>query len=210
MKANFSPVVIGTGGISDSLNGGKQIELRQEVTRYYDDGNSLNDSLFDGVGNSYTEKRVAWRAVPEDATIDVVKAQLEKFPKARLQRILASHIIMSDTQDNFYKNGFTGTNAEKAFADFKLRTKVTSTTWDKACQDAYIKIVTESQLVKAGEGNTSNLPVGSPIPYKGEPQYKVVVFSREGAEDLDLRNTTAVTEAVDLAPTSIAEEKIAA
>jgi hypothetical protein len=195
---------ITVGPISDALNGGKQVELRQTIRRGYDDSNNLSDALFSGLRASFDETRVTWRQVPEDATPEIVKEELAKYPDACLYRILSHKLIMNDGQDRLYKNGFVGQNADKAFADFKARTGLKSTQWDDACRAAFLKIVAEAQTVKYGEGATDGKP-GDPVLYNGKIQYKVIAFSKTAKADIDLRNEAAVEEGVVLAQRNVAE-----
>ena len=94
-------------------------EIKQTVTTksFYPSksvSNNLKDNPFStsefGFSESeYTseEKRVAWIDVPTDATAESMVARLATFPEATIYKILASHPIISDSQDYAINAGLT-------------------------------------------------------------------------------------------------------
>ena len=58
-----------------------------------------NDFGFKDKDYESRETRVAWINVPAGSTVETVAAQLKKFPKARLYRVLSNTPIISDIQE---------------------------------------------------------------------------------------------------------------
>lgn len=57
------------------------------------------DFGFESTDYKSTETRVAWINVPAGSTIETVREQLKKFPKAKLYRVLSNKPIISDVQE---------------------------------------------------------------------------------------------------------------
>lgn len=75
-------------------------------------GSSLEDNLFDNSEFGFTpkiytsvEERVAWLDVPITSTIETVVQRLNKFPKARLYRILSNQPILTEQQEYAVREG---------------------------------------------------------------------------------------------------------
>lgn len=204
MKKVFNSIEVGVGGITTGLNGGKQVELRQKITTHYDDSNNLADSLFDGVRQSFDETRVTWRGVPEEATKEIVAAELSKYPEARLRKFLSHEPILNDGQDLVYRSGFRGPNAAKAFADFIAKNEIKATEWNDECRAKFLAIVTESQLVKYGKDSKEG-KAEDPILFNGKKQYKVIAFTKEAKADVDMRIEKAVAESIIMTGETVAE-----
>lgn len=89
-----------------------QAQIRQTVTKTYkqNGSDSLSNPLFKsnefGEGESFNEIRVAWLPVPaEKNNVEAVKAQLVKFPNARLMRFLGLNPILSEEQTRSMESG---------------------------------------------------------------------------------------------------------
>lgn len=209
MRTTVSKITVDS--IGDSLKSDKigQAQIRQTIIRSYDaiqTSNSLKDALFTpeelGIESTdYTENRVTWVECAKDATVEDIQKQLAKFPQARIVKILSSSPILSDTQENVYKNGLRDTITAKPFTDFITKNAlVGKTEWDKECSDLFMTQIKERQLVRYGENNTSGKPADEAIPYNGKVQYRVLHFSVTAKEDIDMRVELAVTNDIVLAP----------
>lgn len=85
-------------------------ELKQTVTTksYYPSksvSNNMQDNIFGMADFGFEEQkfnnvetRVAWIDVPESSTNETIKAQLAKFPKAELYKVLSNKPIITDAQ----------------------------------------------------------------------------------------------------------------
>lgn len=204
---------IGTSLKSDELG---QAQIRQTITRSYDaiqTSNSLKDALFSpeelGIkSQDYIENRVTWVDCAKDATIEDIAKQLAKFPDARIVKMLSSTPILSDTQENVYKNGLRDTETSKSFTDFITKNAlIGKTEWDKECSDLFLAQIKERQLVRYGENNTEGKPADEPVLYNGKHQYRILTFSTTAKPDVDMRIQLATTEAIEISSNAIALER---
>lgn len=147
-----------------------QAQIRMQVITTYPEakaGNSLNDSIFDskefgfGDGQNFTENRVGWIDVPKGTSIEEVQATLEKYPKARIYRVMSLEPILTDEQRSAMATGISE-DAEGNTIDM-----------------AYYE---KTQMVKISAES------GEVILYKNLPQYRVTAFSINGKADIDLRS----------------------
>ncbi len=114
----FGPITI--DNVGPSLNPKKwQAQVRQIVTSKYPaarGNNSLSDGLFPastfGVGQEYEEVRVTWIPVPVNTKMNAVKAQLAKFPEARLVKTLSLRPILSEEQIRAMETGLSDKTEE--------------------------------------------------------------------------------------------------
>jgi len=152
----------------------KQAQLRMVISKTYPPariGNSLNDSIFDmddfefdSDGQEYEENRVAWIDVPVDATIESVQRKLDqKFPNARIYKILSLQPVLTEEQINAMEQGISTYTAEDGT--------------EKAVDMDYYK---EKQRIP-------NIETGEWADYKGLAQYRQTAFSATGKQDMDTR-----------------------
>jgi hypothetical protein len=150
----------------------KQAQLRMVIQKTYPAariGNSLNGSIYDlddfdfqTDGGVYEENRVAWIDVPVNATPENVQQDLQKFPNARIYKILSLQPILTEEQVNAMEQGIS----EYTAADGTV----------KPVDMDYYK---EKQRIPNEDGEWAN--------YKGLPQYRQTAFSPTGQEDIDTR-----------------------
>jgi len=159
----------------------KQAQIRTSVESTYPEagvGNSLNDSVFGsdefgfGDGQTFTENRVAWIDVPAELTVKQVQERLNKFPHARIYRVLSLTPILTDEQKRAMSNGIS----EYSDAEGEVH----------KCDMEYYK---RQQMVPTPE--TANLPreERQPMLYKGFVQYRITPFNKDGQADIDHRET---------------------
>lgn len=152
--------------------GTKTAEFKQIVTTHASYPtksvtNSLSDNLFSAEKDfgietedySNESTRVAWILVPEDATEESVKEKLKKAPKAKLQRILSNHPILTSEQNYAIENGLTTKDA-----------------------------IATSQILRYPKGADKEGEIILDR-NTDKPIYKVDVFRTGECEDLDKRNS---------------------
>lgn len=149
-------------------------ELKQKVKTksFYPSqvvANNLQDNIFSTSDFGFGEKeyesvetRVAWIDVPENATVESVQAQLAKFPKANLYKILSNRPIVSDTEANAINN-----------PEF----------------DFTLDMIANRQIVRYPESHDEAGEIA--LDSNNKPQYRRIAFSISGMEDQDLRTNDA-------------------
>ncbi len=147
----------------------EQAQLRMKVISTYPEakaGNSLNDSIFEskdfgfGDGQTFEENRVGWIDIPKGTTIEAVRSMMKHYPNARIYRVLSLEPILSEEQRSAMANG------------------ISKDTDGNTINMAYYKKV---QMVRPNSESDELLL------FKGSVQYRVTAFSRDGKEDMDLR-----------------------
>lgn len=162
-------------------NGKKMVaQIRSVVTSTYPEagvGNSLNDSIFGeddfgfGQGKSYPEKRVAWIDVPAGTTVEALQAKFNANPQARIYKILSLQPVLTDEQKRAMQNGLS----QYADADGVAHN----------CDMEYYK---QKQRIPTPETASIDDPAQhEPLLYRGYPQYRVTAFSKDGKQDVDMR-----------------------
>jgi len=97
---SYSKVTVSEVGIND-LTKDNQAQLRQTITKHYPGiriGSDCEDALFDEAdfgkeGSDYTEERVVFIRIPENATKEMVEAQLQKNPEATLYKKMSYNLL---------------------------------------------------------------------------------------------------------------------
>lgn len=214
METTFSKITVDS--IDKSFKGDlMQAQLRQTVTRSLPKSkisNSLADSIYSNAdlgiaSNDYNEVRVAWMYVSKDATVESVQVDLDKFPKAKLRRFLASQIILSDDQQNVYANGLSGDQLESFNTKYGI---AAGTPWGAEHVKFFLNNIADRQVVRYGEGNADGKPADEVVLFNGKQQFRRIELSATGAEDVDMRIKTEVKtiEDIELAPTAKAEASV--
>jgi hypothetical protein len=176
-----------------------QATLRMKVKSVYPEsgvGNSLNDSPFGtsafgfGDGQSFIEERVAWIDVPVGSTVQSVQEQLDKFPKARLYRVLSLEPVLSEQQKRAMEAGIS------TYSDEQGNPSRVDMNYYKGKQAVVDKTT------------------GEVITYKGKVQYRIIAFSTSGQADIDMRpaqyNAAAHTEVFAMnAPANVKQAAVA-
>jgi hypothetical protein len=119
------------------------------------DFKGIEDKAFESI-----ETRVAWLDVPEDATVESVKAQLAKFPEAQIYKVLSNKPIISDSEQYAINN--------PELSDVTL--------------DSYAN----RQIVRYPKGNENE---GKIVLVNGKPQYRRTPFFATVMPDQDMRTS---------------------
>lgn len=187
-------------------DGHKQAQLRMEVTTG-GGGNNLRSDLFSNeeLGReTFTEQRVDWIDVPSDATVETVEAVLTNYPSARIFKILSNKPELSDNQERVITYGLSG----EAFEEFKATHEIEAEEWNEECAAKMLQVIADSQVVRYGENNTEGKPADEPVlDRKGQLQYRLTLFSKDGQKDIDKRSGVAMLSSLPLAdnPAYVAE-----
>jgi hypothetical protein len=119
------------------------------------DFKGIEDKPFESI-----ETRVAWLEVPEDATVESVKAQLAKFPEAQIYKVLSNKPIISDSEQYAINN--------PELSEVTL--------------DSYAN----RQIVRYPKGNENE---GKIVLVNGKPQYRRTPFFATVMPDQDMRTS---------------------
>ena len=131
--------------------------------------NEAQDNIFANedfgfAAQNYTssETRVAWIDVPENSTVEIVKAQIAKFPGATIYKVLSNKPIL--TSDQKYAVNVS---------------KVTT-----------VDVIASRQAVRYPETHDDATLRGKLIlDQNGKIQFRVSYFSNKEREDVDMRTT---------------------
>lgn len=155
-----------------ALNGKKnQAQLRQVVTTTYPAGhvgNSLNDTIFGaedfgyGKGQTFESTRIAWMDVPLSLDPE------DKDTVAKVQSAI----------DNFPKARIYKILSLKPILTEEQKSWMMNLN-SKEERDEFLAKVKEAQIVRDSEENI--------VHYKGQTQYAVNYFSKNGQPDVDTR-----------------------
>lgn len=178
LKVSESVIEVESVGPHISSTKKMQAQIRMVVETTYPEaqvGNSRNESIYEqkdfgfGDGNTYEENRVAWIDVLLDSTVESVQAAMDKFPKARIYRMLSLTPILTDEQVRAMKSGFS------TYADE-----------DGVEKPIDMDFYRRKQRIPAFDQNGALLK-DEFSDYKGLPQYRTTFFNKDGKEDVDTR-----------------------
>lgn len=173
-------------------------QLRQTITRSLPKvqvTSSLKKSIYsdaelDITSNDYVETRVSWMEVKKGATVESVQADLDKFPKAKLIRFLASSIILDDNQARVAKQGLSNTDTSKSLDSFNEKYGFPAgTAWSTEHLAFFLNNIADRQVVrKGGEGADKD----EIVMFNGKQQFRRIELDPDGGEDVDNRITEEV------------------
>lgn len=179
VRLEYGPVTVDSVG--ESLNVKKhQAQLRQVVKKKYPGGKPsdsltsalFNTSAFNFEETEFEEQRVAWVPVPIGTTKAQVEAQL-KTVQPRLVKILSLTPILSEEQERAMETGISNMTHE----DYLERQAVRQTSTEEGV-------------------------LGEKVTYRGQEQYRRIVFRDKLEADIDYRPAQylQLEEAKKLAP----------
>lgn len=169
--------------IAPGLNGKKnQAQLRQVVTTIYPSarvGNSHSDSIFSEndfgfeEGQSFESTRVGWMDVPLNIEGKKGVKEVEKLLAKFPKAKLYRVLSLEPILTSEQRNWMMNLDTKTEREDF-------------------LALIKERQSVKNSDGDI--------VPYKGQTQYAVNYFSKEGKADIDTRDNDLVVQRGELIP----------
>lgn len=182
--------------VEENMFGKMQAQLRYVQTT--GGGSNLRSQLFtnEELGKvSFDSTRMDWIEVPKDSTVESVQTLINKYPQARITRYLSSKPIIEENQKAVLYNGLSG----EQFEDFKKTNGIEAEEWNQECANVLLKKISDSQIVRYGEGNDEGKPADEPVLHNNKVQYRITRFNIEGLADVDKREGVAKLVSLELA-----------